>query len=87
MSRDYSAHEAADPELYERLMEERYGPLADLLTEKRRKGTLPPPPGTYRYMPVTPEEAAHNYAELARAIEEPRGPRADESPQCTRAAA
>ncbi|TQK44453.1 hypothetical protein FBY35_5957 [Streptomyces sp. SLBN-118] len=63
MPATYNTEGAADPKLYARLMEERYGPLPQLLAE-RRSVSKKPPPGL-----STPDpEAAQHYAELAAAI-------------------
>lgn len=71
----YNTADAAHPELYGRLLEERYGPLALLLAERAHH---PLPPAVrksrarpWRLRPVSPEQAAKNYADLANAIGAP----------------
>ncbi|MGW2700793.1 hypothetical protein [Streptomyces sp. NPDC001340] len=49
MTATYRSDHAADPVLYERLMRERYGPLAKVMAERNRPG---PPPALPRRPPV-----------------------------------
>ncbi|MET8326177.1 hypothetical protein [Streptomyces sp. NPDC005181] len=74
----YRTDGAADPELYERLMRERYGPLPKLLAELVRP--RPEPPVRRRtkmpalsptiYEPNPDPKADEHYADLAAGIEE-----------------
>ncbi|WP_127361515.1 hypothetical protein [Actinacidiphila soli] len=71
MTATYRSDHAADPELYERLMRERYGPLPKVMAER----DVPPPPDLVRshLMPPRPApdpDAATHYADLQEAINE-----------------
>ncbi|MFF3493699.1 hypothetical protein ACFYWS_20370 [Streptomyces sp. NPDC002795] len=66
MALQYKADEAADPQLFERLMVERYGPLAKLLSERRAR------PRTSRNdpMPSNPDpDAERHCADLLAALD------------------
>ena len=65
----YRTDNAADPELYERLMLERYGPLPRLMAERNRR----PAPARSHFMTPVPNpdpDAARHRAELEAAIDE-----------------
>jgi hypothetical protein len=63
----YRTDHAADPELYGRLMLERYGPLPQLMAERNRR----PAPARSHFMTATPDpDADRHRAELEAAIEE-----------------
>ncbi|MGI5139371.1 MULTISPECIES: hypothetical protein [unclassified Streptomyces] len=73
MTATYRSDHAADPELFERLMRERYGPLDKVMAERN----LPHPPAPARrprpqmappYQPHTDPDAAEHFAELRDAI-------------------
>ncbi|MFI1100284.1 hypothetical protein [Streptomyces melanogenes] len=71
MSTQYSSENAADPDLYARLMEERYGPLPKLLAEGGLSTSQDRSPRRWRA--TVEAEAARHYAELADAIAEEDG--------------
>ena len=61
-------HDAADPEAYVRLLEERYGPYETFVRELRARPRLRPVPWT---IPPRPDpQAAEHYAQLDAAIRE-----------------
>lgn len=71
MTATYCSDHAADPELYERLMRERYGPLPKVMAERKR----PRPPAPARSPLMTPAprldpDATVHYAQLQQAIVE-----------------
>ncbi|MFD3452762.1 hypothetical protein ACFWVC_11305 [Streptomyces sp. NPDC058691] len=71
MSATYRSDHAADPELFERLMRERYGPLPKVLADL----DVPPPPEPVRSHQMSPRttpdpDAATHYAELQQEIAE-----------------
>ncbi|MFB7323442.1 hypothetical protein [Streptomyces sp. NPDC056190] len=78
MTATYRSDHAADPELFERLMRERYGPLDKVLAE-----TQPPPPRPARnrrrqmaalqYQPMPDPHAAEHYAVLKKEVAEADG--------------
>lgn len=69
MTMSYSAPNASDPELYERLMLERYGPLQQLMAERNRRPVLARSHPMTRITNPDPEADRHR-AELEAAIEE-----------------
>ncbi|MGW1622267.1 hypothetical protein [Streptomyces sp. NPDC002172] len=73
MTATYRSDHAADPVLFERLMRERYGPLAKVMAEGRRP--CPPPVPLPRTPAMRPAyqsrpdpDAAKHFAELGEAI-------------------
>ncbi|MFD4394201.1 hypothetical protein [Kitasatospora sp. NPDC058478] len=70
MHHTYTAHGAADPEAYARLMQERYGPLPALCAEQNRPAPTPPPrPRTRRYSTRWPDpDAARHREQLLQAL-------------------
>ena len=72
MTASYRSDHAADPDLYERLMRERYGPLPELMAERDHPRL--PAPARRPMLPAaqaTPDpDAATHYAELQEAIVE-----------------
>lgn len=89
----YRTDDAADPELYERLMHERYGPLPKLLAELTRPRPEPPVRRRPKMPALSPTihepnpdpKADEHYAELAAGIEEagigrPRIAKAERTP-------
>ncbi|WP_330306186.1 MULTISPECIES: hypothetical protein [unclassified Streptomyces] len=75
MSATYRCDHAADPELFERLMRERYGPLDKVLAERNQPGPPGPDPARRRRHLMarsctsTPDpDAAEHLADLKEAI-------------------
>ncbi|MFD9792130.1 hypothetical protein ACFWXK_14390 [Streptomyces sp. NPDC059070] len=66
MSTQYSCENAADPDLYARLMEERYGPLPKLLAEGGLSASQDR--SSTRRSATVDADAARHYAELADAL-------------------
>ncbi|WP_147409099.1 hypothetical protein [Kitasatospora xanthocidica] len=66
----YTAHGAADPEAYARLMQERYGPLPALRAEQHRPAPPAPPPArTRRHSNRWPDpKAAWHREQLLQAL-------------------
>ncbi|MFE2346053.1 hypothetical protein [Kitasatospora cineracea] len=62
---DYQDPTAAEPDLYARLMQERYGPMRTLLAEQQRPAPLPPTrPRPRRYNARWPDPKAAQHREL-----------------------
>ncbi|MFK0106398.1 hypothetical protein [Streptomyces sp. NPDC091217] len=73
MTSTYRSDHAADPVLFERLMRERYGPLAKVMAERTRLSPPPVPPrGTPAMRPAYQSgpdpDAAKHLADLGEAI-------------------
>ncbi|MCT9003580.1 hypothetical protein [Streptomyces rhizosphaerihabitans] len=73
MTATYRSDHAADPELFEQLMRERYGPLGKVMAERNQPG----PPDPARRPQVAPAyqsspdpDAAEHYAKLKDAVAE-----------------
>jgi hypothetical protein len=72
----YRSDRAADPELFERLMRERYGPLDKVLAERERPHPLAPaqrPLMAPTYQSRPDPDAAQHLAALKEAIARPTG--------------
>ncbi|MFD7639489.1 hypothetical protein ACFV4P_02430 [Kitasatospora sp. NPDC059795] len=67
----YQAPTTADPDLYTRLMYERYGPPAAVFAEQNLPAPVPPPPPRpRRYSARWPDpQAATHRADLLRALD------------------
>ncbi|MFJ8430496.1 hypothetical protein ACIQ9P_04230 [Kitasatospora sp. NPDC094019] len=74
MHHTYTTHDAADPEAYARLMQERYGPLSALQAEQNQPGpAAPAKPRARRHSIRWPDPAAaHHRAQLILALDSHR---------------
>ncbi len=78
MTATYRSDHAADPELFERLMRERYGPLDKVMAERKRnrpRSTAPSrrPVMAPAYQSAPDPHAAEHFAQLKEAVAEADG--------------